>query len=62
MPYESAHDLPSFVEISQGLKSIKLLKFFLPKAERGKIKELEAQLRLLGDTVDKFYAVLGPRH
>src|SRR6266511_2693643 len=62
MPYESAHDLPSFVEISEGLKSIKLLKFILPKAERGKVKELEAQLRLLVDTVDKFYAVLGPRH
>jgi hypothetical protein len=61
MPYESARDLPSFVEMSQQLASLKLLRFLLPKTERPKVKELEAQLRSMGDTVDKFYEVLGPR-
>jgi hypothetical protein len=62
MPYESAHDLPSFVDMSQQVKSIKLLRFILPKDQRKAVKELEAQLSFLGDTVDRFYSVLGPRN
>jgi hypothetical protein len=62
MPYESARDLPSFVEMSQNVRSIKLLRFMLPKDQRRTVKELETQLHFLGDTVDRFYAVLGPRN
>jgi hypothetical protein len=62
MPYQSARDLPSFMEMSQQLASLKLLRFLIPKGERPKVKELEAQLNFLGDTVDKFYATLGPRN
>jgi hypothetical protein len=62
MPYESAHDLPSFVEMSQNVRSIKLLRFMLPKDQRRTVKELETQLHFVGDTVDRFYAVLGPRN
>ena len=62
MPYQSARDLPSFVEMSQQLSSLKLLRFLIPKGERPKVKELEAQLNFLGDAVDKFYTVLGPRN
>jgi hypothetical protein len=62
MPYQSARDLPSFMEMSQQLSSLKLLRFLIPTNERPKVKELEAQLNLLGDTVDKFYAILGPRN
>src|SRR5215208_7114846 len=62
MPYQSARDLPSFVEMSQQLSSLKLLRFLIPKSERPKVKEVEAQLNFMGNTVDKFYAVLGPRN
>jgi hypothetical protein len=62
MPYKSARDLPSFVEMSQQLSSLKLLRLIIPKNERPKVKELGAQLNFLGDTVDKFYATLGPHN
>jgi hypothetical protein len=61
MPYLSAHDLPKFVEMSKQLQSLKLLTLFRPK-RRAKIKELESRLRFMGDTVDKFYAMLGSRN
>ena len=62
MPYQSARDLPSFVEMSQQLSSLKLLRFLIPRSERPKVKEVEAQPNFLGNTVDEFYAVLGPRN
>jgi hypothetical protein len=62
MPYESAHDLPSFVEMQQQIKGLKLLRFLIPKDSRADIKELERQLKHLGDTVDRFYQVLGSRN
>lgn len=62
MPYESAHDLPSFVEMQQLLQGFRLLRFLIPKGERPDIKELERQLKYLGDTVDRFYDVLGSRN
>ena len=62
MDYKSAHDLPSFVELSTQLKSLKVLRYLIPKAERPDMDELERQLRHLGDTVDEFYRVLGPRN
>jgi hypothetical protein len=62
MAYESAHDLPSFVELSKQLNGLKLLSFLLPKNQRSELKKLEAQIKQLGDTVDDFYKLLGDRH
>jgi hypothetical protein len=62
MPYESARDLPSFVEMLQQVRSIKLLRFALPRNERQIARQLETQLHFLGDTVDRFYDALGPRN
>jgi hypothetical protein len=62
MAYNTAHDLPSFVELSQQLKGLKLLRFLLPKNQRSELKQLEAQLKEIGDTVDNFYKLLGDRH
>jgi hypothetical protein len=62
MAYDSAHDLPSFVELSKQLNGLKLLRFLLPKNQRGELKKLETQLKEMGDTVDDFYKLLGDRH
>jgi hypothetical protein len=62
MPYESAHDLPSFVEMQQTLEGLKLFRFLIPKDKRPDVKELERQLKHLGDTVNRFYDVLGSRN
>ena len=62
MAYDSAHDLPSFVELSNQLKGLKLLRFLLPKNQRDELKKLEAQIKVIGDTADDFYKLLGERH
>ncbi|WP_457028719.1 hypothetical protein [Kitasatospora sp. P5_F3] len=62
MDYESAHDLPSFVEMQRQLKGLKAWRLLIPKDERKRLKELELKIRSLGDTVDNFYRVLGPRN
>ena len=62
MAYDSAHDLPSFVEFSKQLNGLKLLGFLLPKNQRSELKRLEAQVKDMGDAVDNFYNLLGDRH
>ena len=62
VPYASAKDLPSYVELAQGIRSMKLLRFLLPKGQRPKLRELESQLADLVETVDVFYEVLGSRN
>ncbi len=62
MSYNSAHDLPSFVELSNQLKGLKLLGFLLPKNQRSELKRIETQLKEIADTVDDFYKLLGDRH
>jgi hypothetical protein len=62
MTYNSAHDLPSFREMAQQLQGFKLLGFLLPKDKRPELAKVENQLRYIGDTVDRFCALLGPRH
>jgi hypothetical protein len=59
MTYNSAHDLPSFVELSKQLNDLKPLSFLLPKDQRGEFAKLEAQLKEMADTVDDFYTLLG---
>lgn len=44
------------------IEGMKLLTRFVARDERAKVVELEAQVRELTDTIDKFYAVLGARH
>lgn len=62
MDYKSAHDLPSFMEMQDQLKDLNALQFLIPKDQRPDAEELERQLRHMGDTVDEFYRVLGPRN
>lgn len=61
-PYGSAFDIPSFVEMSTQLKGMKLLTLFVARDQRNALKRITAQYRYLGETVDAFYALLGPRH
>ncbi|MDB1086171.1 hypothetical protein PJ985_01100 [Streptomyces sp. ACA25] len=62
MPYESAHDLPSFIELKQQLKGVKLFQFLIPKERRLNVEELQEQIQRLGDLADRFYVVLGERN
>ncbi|WP_405901864.1 hypothetical protein OG696_40720 [Streptomyces sp. NBC_00656] len=58
MSYESARDLPSFLELDGQLKLLRLL----GKAGRGQAASIETQMRELTDTVDAFYQLLGDKH
>lgn len=62
MPYASARDLPSYLELAEGIQSMKMLRFLMPRKERPNLRELESQLNELVDTVDAFYEVLGGRN
>ncbi|MET9400909.1 hypothetical protein [Kitasatospora sp. NPDC002965] len=57
MTYESAHDLPSFVELRQQLALCRVL----PQQGRD-VKAMQRQVREIADTVDRFYALLGVRN
>jgi hypothetical protein len=61
-PYGSALDLPSTKEIFRLLEGAKALTFFIARDKRGEMIELEAQVRHLGEVVDRFYALLGERN
>ena len=61
-PYASAFDLPKFVELSNQLQAFKLLTLVLAPDKRAEVQRLERQLRDMGETVDRFYALLGPQH
>lgn len=61
-PYGSARDLPSFQELSTQLRDMKLLTRVVARSERATIAALERQVDGLASLVDRFYAVLGPRH
>lgn len=62
MPYESARDLPTFVELESQLRAFRLLKWLLPREQRENLAKLGPQLEQLAATVDDFYARLGDRH
>ncbi|WP_369221542.1 hypothetical protein AB5J52_06815 [Streptomyces sp. R39] len=61
MDYQSAHDLPSFVEMKRQLQGLRALSLFSRK-QRATVKTLEQQIKGLGDTVDHYYEALGPRN
>ncbi|MFI6021293.1 hypothetical protein ACIBCP_27145 [Streptomyces sp. NPDC051287] len=61
MSYQSAHDLPSFVEMKRQLQGLRALSLFSRK-QRETVKDIEQQIKFLGDTVDQYYKVLGPRN
>jgi hypothetical protein len=48
--------------MQQQIKGFRMFRFLIPKDKRPDIKELEHQLRYLGDTADRFYHVLGSRN
>ncbi|MGW7277417.1 hypothetical protein ACWGIV_03700 [Streptomyces sp. NPDC054844] len=58
MPYQTARDLPSFLELNWQLKALR----WCGKANRKRAASLELQIRELSDTVDAFYALLGNKH
>jgi hypothetical protein len=58
MSYASARDLPSFLELEQQVKVLRLF----GKANRERAASIELQMRELSDTVDAFYALLGGKH
>jgi hypothetical protein len=60
--YESALDLPSFVELLQQLQAMKLVTRFVGRAQRQQFLDIERQVRAMAATVDKFYDRLGDRH
>lgn len=62
MPYGSARDLPTFIEMEQQLNDMGLLGFPLPEKDRQLPKDLSAQLDHLSATVDSFYDLLGSRN
>lgn len=62
MPYGSARDLPKFREMQRQLKEMRRLRFLIPKEQRPQLENLSAELDHLADTVDSFYALLGPRN
>ena len=61
-PYKSAFDLPSFKKMMQDLKAARLLGLLAGREVREKFAEVERGYRFIGETVDKFYMILGPRH
>lgn len=62
MPYQSAHDLPSFIELSKQLDALRFWHFLIPTNQRPDIAKMKAQLHRMGETVDRFYTMLGPRN
>ncbi|MCF3106974.1 hypothetical protein IPZ58_36270 [Streptomyces roseoverticillatus] len=58
MSYESARDLPSFLELDRQLKVLRLL----GKTGRERTASIKTQMRDLADTVDAFYQLLGDKH
>ncbi|MFB8168270.1 hypothetical protein ACFC60_10010 [Kitasatospora purpeofusca] len=62
MDYRSANDLPSFVEMSRQISGLGTLRHLSPGEEKHDVRVLRRQLDHMADTVDAFYALLGPRN
>jgi hypothetical protein len=61
-PYGSAHDLPSFQELSGQLQGMSLLTHVVARKQHREIVEIQKRVNDLGDLVDRFYALLGERN
>lgn len=61
-PYGSARDLPSVREMEQQIATFRLLGFLLSRDQRKELKRLQGEYRRIVNTVDGFYALLGPRN
>lgn len=59
MSYQSARDLPSFVQLAEQIEMIKALD---PTGERTDWQRLETQVVDLAAVIDRFYEVFGPRN
>ncbi|MFJ9523041.1 hypothetical protein ACIRPK_32940 [Kitasatospora sp. NPDC101801] len=62
MDYRSARDLPSFVAADQQLKAMRAFQWLMPAEKRPDLAALQQKADFLADTVDGFYAMLGPRN
>lgn len=60
--YESAMDLPSFVELMESLRGAKAFTLFFARDKRREFLELERKIKEVAATVDTFYDRLGDRH
>ena len=61
-PYESAGDLPSFVEMREQLDGMKALVSLLAPGKQAQLLKLEAGIERMCGIVDAFYDLLGPRN
>lgn len=60
--YGSAHDLPSFVEMRQQLRAMRVLTLVVMRNKRAEFAELERRVIEMAGRVDAFYELLGPKH
>src|ERR1700741_2604088 len=60
--YETAMDMPSFMDLMEKLQAAKLLTLFIAQDKRPTLLDLEQQLKSYVATVDSFYDRLGDRH
>lgn len=61
-PYGTARDLPSYREMETMVKGLKVLGWLLPKDKRRELREAQAEMEALFDSIEDFCRVLGPRH
>lgn len=61
-PYKSALDLPSVAEMLQLIQGGKLLTRLIARRLRPDLMKIEKEIKQLAALVDRFYALLGPRH
>ncbi len=61
-PYQSALDIPSIAKMADELQTAGRLTRVFGRKHRAEILKIEAQLHRLVGIVDRFYALLGPRH
>ncbi len=61
-PYGSARDLPSVKEMELQLAGFRLLGLLLSRDQRRELKRIRREHREICQTVDDFYALLGPRN
>ena len=61
-PYGSINDLPSVKEMKQQFRVLSVFKGLLPREQRQELNRKRREINDLVALVEKFYALLGPRH